>query len=75
MTPPTGHLGASSVTLSASPKGNGYQATVTFPHGVAISSAETYPTISEALTAAAMKLISMPDRLADLDRAETPPNA
>lgn len=46
------------ITLSATPKGNGYQATVTFPDdGVSISSAETYPTIAEAMTAAAMKLL------------------
>jgi hypothetical protein len=38
------------VALSATPKGNGYQATVTFPDGVAMSSAETYPTIAEAVT-------------------------
>jgi hypothetical protein len=34
------------ITLSATPSGNGYQATVTFSHGVSISSAETYPTIA-----------------------------
>lgn len=34
------------ITLSATPKGNGFQATVTFPgDGVSISSAEAYPTI------------------------------
>jgi hypothetical protein len=39
------------ITLSATPKGNGYQATVTFPDdGVSISSAEIYPTIAEAMT-------------------------
>ncbi len=48
------------VTLSATPKGNGYQATVTFPDGVSISSAETYPSIAEAITAAALKLLAMP---------------
>lgn len=37
------------VTLSATPKGNGYQATVTLPDGVSISSAETYPSIAEAI--------------------------
>lgn len=59
------------ITLSATPKGNGYQATVTFPHdGVSISSAETYPTIAEALTAAALKLLDMPERLAAMDRSE-----
>jgi len=56
------------IQLSATPKGNGYQATVTFPDGVSISAAETYPTIGEAIAAAAMKLLDMPDRLARLDR-------
>jgi hypothetical protein len=58
------------VTLSATPKGNGYQATITFSGGVSISSAETYPTIGEAMIAAAKKLLDMPDRLTALDRAE-----
>lgn len=56
------------IQLSATPKGNGYQATVIFPDGVSISSQETYPTIAEALTAAARKLLDMPERLAALDR-------
>ncbi|MFI4998284.1 MAG: hypothetical protein ACHQK9_00260 [Reyranellales bacterium] len=60
------------ITLSATPKGNGYQATVTFSHGVSTSSAETYPTIAEAMTAAALKLLDMPERLAALDRSEMP---
>ena len=58
------------VTLSATPKGNGYQATITFSGGVSMSSAETYPTIGEAMIAAAKKLLDMPDRLTALDRAE-----
>lgn len=58
------------ITLSATPKGNGYQATVTFPGGVSISSAETYPTIAEAITAAALKLLEMTDRLEALDRTQ-----
>ncbi|EKS26826.1 MULTISPECIES: hypothetical protein [Nitrobacteraceae] len=56
------------IQLSATPKGNGYQATVTFPDGVSMSSEETYPTIAEAVTAAAIKLLAMPERLAALDR-------
>jgi hypothetical protein len=56
------------IQLSATPKGNGYQATVTFPDGVSISSDESYPTIGEAIAAAAMKLLDMPDRLARLDQ-------
>jgi hypothetical protein len=54
------------------PKGNGYQATVTFPDGVSFSSAETYPSIAQAMTAAALKLLDMPERLEALDRLETP---
>ncbi len=64
----------STITLSATPKGNGYQATVTFPDGVSMSSAETYPTIAEALTAAALKMLDMPDRLEALDRTEEAPS-
>jgi hypothetical protein len=57
------------ITLSATPKGNGFQTTVTFPgDGVSISSA--YPTIAEALTAAALKLLDMPERLEAMDRPE-----
>jgi hypothetical protein len=58
------------ITLSATPKGNGYQATVTFPSGVSVSSAETYPTVTEAMIAAAQKLLAMPERLATLDRPD-----
>ena len=54
------------IQLSATPKGNGYQATVTVPDGVSVSSEETYPTIAEAITAAAIKLLDMPERLANL---------
>jgi hypothetical protein len=60
------------MTLSATPRGNGYRATVTFPDGVSFSSAETYPSIAEAMTAAAMKLLDKPERLEALDRLETP---
>lgn len=57
------------IRLSAAPRGNGFQGTVTFPNGVSMSSAETYPTVSEALTAAALKMLDMPERLANLDVA------
>ena len=60
------------ITLLATPKGNGYQATVTFSDGVSISSAETYATIAEAMTAAARKLLDMPERLKMLDRMDAP---
>jgi hypothetical protein len=56
------------ITLSASPKGNGYQATIAFSDGVSINSAEAFPSIGEAIAAAATKLLEMPDRLANLDR-------
>lgn len=61
------------ITLSATPEGNGYQATVTFSEGVSMSSAETYPTIAEAMTAAALKLLVMPERLEALDHLQTSP--
>lgn len=65
-----------SVTLSATPKGNGFQATVAFPTGASISSAETYPTIAEAITAAALKLLELPERLDEMDRiAHEPPSS
>lgn len=51
------------VRLSATPKGNGFQATIALPDGVSISSAESYPTEAEAIIAAAEKLLQMPDRL------------
>jgi hypothetical protein len=59
------------ITLSVTPMGNGYQATVTLPDGISISSAETYPSIAEAMTVAAMKLLNMPEGLEALDRLET----
>lgn len=65
-------MSMTAITLSASPKGNGYQATVTYPDGVSISSAETYPSIAEALTVAVMKLLDMPDRLSVLDEPDMP---
>jgi len=51
------------VRLSTTPKGNGFQATIEFPGGVSISSAEAFPTESEAILAAAEKLVQMPERL------------
>lgn len=58
------------ITLSATPKGNGYQATLTYPCGASISSAETYTTIAEAMAGAALKLLDMPERLERLDTTE-----
>lgn len=60
---PGGSACMTSVTLSASPKGNGFQATITYADGIAVSSAEAFPTESEAISAAAMKLLEMPERL------------
>ena len=60
----------STVTLSATPNGNGFQATVAFPHGVSMSPAETFPTRSEAITAAALKLLDMPERIDRFDRQD-----
>ena len=59
-----------SVTLSATPKGNGFQATVRYDGWVSISSAETYPTMAEAISAAAIKMLDMPERLEALDRED-----
>jgi hypothetical protein len=36
--------------------------------GGSVSSEETYPTVAEAITAAAIKPLDMPERLATLDR-------
>lgn len=58
------------VTLSATPNGNGFQATVAFSHGLAMSSAVTFPTRSEAFTAAALKLLDMPERIDRFDQED-----
>ncbi len=68
--PPDKECGMASVTLSATPKGNGYQATVTYSDGVAISSAEAFPTQAEAISAAALRLLDMPERLERFDAPE-----
>jgi hypothetical protein len=60
------------IKLLATPKGNGYEATVSFPDGVFFNSAESYPTIREAMAAAALKLLDMTDRLEALDRVDSP---
>ena len=51
------------VTFSATPRDNGFQATVAFSTGISISSAQTYPTRSDAITAAALQLLDMPERI------------
>jgi hypothetical protein len=57
-----------SVTLTATPNGNGYQATLAYSTGVSLSSAEVYPTIEEAIRMAAFKLLRMPKRLEAFDQ-------
>jgi hypothetical protein len=42
---------------------DGFQAALIFEDGVRISSAETFPDKRDAIAAAAMKLLAMPDRL------------
>ena len=59
------------IRLLATPKGNGYQATVSFPDGVFFNSAESYPTIGEAMAAAALKLLDMTDRSLSASRSTT----
>jgi hypothetical protein len=58
------------ITLSATPMGNDYQGAITYSYGVSISSAETYPTMAEAISAAAIKMLDMPERLEEIDRSE-----
>jgi len=58
---------ASDVTLSATPKGNGFQATVTWPDGVSVSSATAYPSRAEAIAAAALRVLDETRRLKALD--------
>jgi len=61
------------ITLSITPKDNGLPGDRhTLPDDISISSAETYPSIAAAMTAAAMKLLDMPERLEALDRLEVP---
>lgn len=55
------------VRLSATPKGNGFQATITYPDGVSVSSAEAFPSADEAILMAATKLLAMPERLKAAD--------
>lgn len=55
------------VRLFARPQGNGFQAAVAYPNGVSVSSAESFPSVAEAISAAAVKLMDMPERLDALD--------
>jgi len=58
------------ISFSGTAKGNGFQGTISYPYGVSISSRETYPTIAEAISAAAIKMLEMPERLEEIDRSE-----
>lgn len=58
------------IRFTATPKGNGFQATIAFSDGVSISSAEAFPSEAEAILAAAEKLLGMPDRLERLEKEE-----
>lgn len=58
------------ITLSAAPTGNGYQGTITYSYDVSVSSAEKFPTLVEAISAAAIKMFEMPERLEEIDRSE-----
>jgi hypothetical protein len=60
------------VRLTATPKGNGFQATIAMPDGVSISSAESFPSEAEAIIAAAEKLLQMPERLERLKEDPLP---
>lgn len=58
------------ITLSAAPRGNHYQQAIIYYHGVSKSSAGQSPTMAEAISAAAIKLLEMPERLEEFDRSE-----
>jgi len=60
------------IRQSATPKGQWLSGDGELPDGVFISSTESYPTIGEAMAAAALKLLDMTDRLEALDRADSP---
>jgi hypothetical protein len=58
------------IALTAAPTGNGFQGTITYFRAVSISSAETFPTLVEAITAAAIKMLELPGRTEKIDRSE-----
>jgi hypothetical protein len=58
------------IALSAAPTGSGYQGTIAYSRAVSISSAETFPPLVEGITAAAIKMLEMPERLEEIDRSE-----
>jgi hypothetical protein len=58
------------ITLSAAPRGSDYQQAIIYCYGVSKSSAGQSPTLAEAISAAAIKLLEMPERLEEFDRSE-----
>ena len=67
-----GTLAMAQINLSPTPKSNGFQGPISYSYGVSISSAETYPATAEAISAAAIKMLEMPERLEEIDRSELP---
>jgi hypothetical protein len=60
------------INLSPTPKSNGFQGPITNSYSVSKSSAETFPTMAEAISVAAIKMLEMPERLEEIDRSELP---
>ncbi|WP_374282668.1 hypothetical protein [Novosphingobium sp.] len=60
------------VTLSATPKGNGFQATVTYPERGVDQFFRGFPDTGGGNRTTALKVLGMPERLTDLDRPDTP---
>jgi len=58
------------ITLSAAPRGSDYQQAISYSYGVSICSAQTFPTLMEAISAAAIKMFEMPERLEEIDRSQ-----
>ncbi len=57
------------IAPSAAPGGHGYQVTIAYSRAVSIGSAETFPTLVEAITAAAIKMLELPGRTEKIDRS------
>lgn len=60
------------IAFSAAPTGNGYQGTITCSRDVSVSSAATFPTLVEAITAAAIKMLELPRGTEKIDRSVPP---
>lgn len=57
------------IALISAPTGNGHQGTIPCSRDVSVSSAETLPTLVEAISAAAIKMFEMPERVEEIDRS------